>query len=142
MIFHVSVSGDGIGNIVFRKLIEQDVEGLAQNVGEHAETAAVGHAHDDLFDANLGTLLEKRIDCGDGGFATFEGEAFLADESGVEELLEEFRLEEAAQDLGFAKFIERRLIVAGFHAFLEPVAGLHIVEMHVFDSDGAAEGLF
>src|SRR5690606_33261268 len=57
VVFHVAVAGDGFGNVVFGELLEEDLERFAEDGNEDVETAAVGHAHDDLVDADLGALF-------------------------------------------------------------------------------------
>ncbi len=69
MILHVAVAGDGVRDVVFRELLEEDVEGLAQDVGEDGEAAAVGHAHDDLLHADVGAVLDGGVERGDHGLA-------------------------------------------------------------------------
>ena len=102
----------------------------------------MGHAQHDFFDADFGTFFKEGVEGRDHGFAAFEGETLLADEFGVEEFLEELGLVNAAEDAAFLIEVERGLVVAGLHAGLEPITGLHVAHMHIFHADGAAEGFF
>ena len=83
VVFHVAITANGMGDVVFRELFEENVERLAEDVGEDAEAATVGHAHDNFFHADLGAVLDERVERGDHRLAAFERETLLADETGV-----------------------------------------------------------
>ncbi len=140
VVFHVTVAADGMRDVVFGELFEEDVEGLAKDVGEDAEATAMGHTHDDFLNAEFGTVFDEGIEGRDHGLATFEGEAFLADEAGVEEFFEELGFEEAAEDAGFLAAGEGGAIVRGLHAGLKPVAGVEVLHVQVFHADVSAVG--
>jgi hypothetical protein len=72
MILHVAIAAYGVGNIILGELLKEHVERLAQNVRQHAEASAVGHAKHDLFHANLRAVFDDGIECGDHRFASFE----------------------------------------------------------------------
>ena len=140
MVFYVSVASHGVGDIVFGELLEEHIEGFAEDVGENGEATAVSHAHDEFFDAELGGELDHGVEGGDHGFAAFEGEAFLADEFSVEEFLEEFGLVEATQDAGFFVLGEGGGVFAAFHAGLKPFAGVVVLHVHELHANVAAVG--
>ena len=48
VILDVAVAADGLGQVVVLELAEDHSVGLVEDVGQHVEPAAVGHAHDDL----------------------------------------------------------------------------------------------
>jgi hypothetical protein len=121
VILHIAVATDGLGDVVLGELFEEDVELLPHYAGEDVETAAVGHAHDDLLDADVGAVLDDGVDGGDHGLAAFEREALLADVLRVQETLEEFRLVDAAEDADFALGGELRLVARGLHLLLKPL---------------------
>ncbi len=141
VVFHISVAADGVGDVVFGELFEEHLERFAENIGQDGEATAVGHAHDDLLDADLGRELDHRVERGDHRFAAFEGEPFLPDETCVEKLLEELGFVQTAEDADLLLAGERRLVVAGLHAGLEPLAGVVVLHVHVFDADATAVGL-
>jgi hypothetical protein len=141
MVLHVTVAGDRLRDVVFRKLLEQDLERLAQNRGEHIETAAVGHAHDDLLDAHVGRVLDHRVEGRDERFTALEGEPLLADVFGVEKLFEQFRLVQTPQDAGLLFFGEAGLVARRLHPLLQPAPDFRVLNMDVFDPDPTAVGL-
>jgi hypothetical protein len=110
VIFHVAVAADGFGDVVFGKLFEEHIEVFPHDAREDVEAAAVGHAHDDLLDADARAVLDDGIDGGDHRLATLEGEPLLADVFGVEEAFEELRLVDAAEDADFFGLGEAGLV--------------------------------
>ena len=101
MVFNIAVAADSFGQVVFGKLFEEDVEIFPHDARQDIEATAMGHAHDDFFDADVRAVLDDGIDGGHHGFSALEGEAFLADVFGVEEALEELGLVDAAEDADF-----------------------------------------
>ena len=61
MVFHVTVPGHEVGNVVFRELSENNLERFAQQIRQHIETPAMGHAHANLGHPGIGTFLQNRI---------------------------------------------------------------------------------
>src|SRR6185437_6444592 len=57
MIFHVAVASDQLGNIIFDKLSEDDLERFAQKICENIEPAAMRHSHANFLDAFFRTLM-------------------------------------------------------------------------------------
>jgi hypothetical protein len=86
-------------------------------------------------------VLDDGVERGDGGLATLQGEALLADVFRVEEFLEELGLVDAAQDADFERLGEGGLVAGGLHALLEPAAGILVLDVGVFDPDMAAVDL-
>jgi hypothetical protein len=72
VILHVAVAGDGVGDVVLGELLEERVEGLAQDAAEDVEAAAVGHAHHNLLNAGFGAVVDDGIERRDGGLAALE----------------------------------------------------------------------
>ena len=101
MVFYITVARDGFGQVVFGKLFEEDVEIFPHDARQDIETTAVGHAHDDFFDADVRAVFDDGVDGGHHGFSALEGEAFLADVFGVEEAFEELGLVDAAENADF-----------------------------------------
>ena len=65
VIFDVAGAADVVGlGRAARELVEDGAVRLAHDVGEHVEAAAVGHADDDLVDAELAAVLD---DCSSAG---------------------------------------------------------------------------
>ena len=52
-------------------------EGFAANVGQHVEAAAVGHSHDDRFDAQLARLVDDCFHGRDQDLASFKTKTLL-----------------------------------------------------------------
>ncbi len=98
VVLHVAGALDGARVDVALELAEDLGVLLADDVGEHVEPAAVGHADRDLVEAGLGGRLADLVDDRDRGLAALEGEPLLADELGLQEGLERLGLVELEQD--------------------------------------------
>ena len=110
------------------ELLEDLRVGLADDVGQHVQPAAVGHADDDLVQAGLRRAVEDRVQQRDDGLAALEGEALLADVLGLQEGLEGLRSVQPAQDAQL--LLALRLGVAALHAVLDPLALLGVLDVH------------
>ena len=80
------------------ELAEDLPVGLAGDVREHVEPAAVGHADADLVHRRVGGPAEDPVEEGDDRLAPLEGEPLLPDELRLEEGLERLGGVEPAQD--------------------------------------------
>lgn len=110
--------------------------GLADDVGQDVQPAAVGHADDDLVQPRLGGRVEHRVQQRDDGLAALQREALLADVLGLQERLERLGGVEPAQDAQL--LLALRVVVAALHAVLDPLALLGILDVHELDAGGAA----
>ena len=142
MVLHVGRALDvlGIGGIAL-ELREDRGVGLAHEVGEHVEPAAMGHADDDLVQAELAAALEDLLQRRDQRFAAVEAEALGAGVFLVEEPLEHLGRGQPLQDRPLAHVGEAGLVVAALDALLDPGLLGRILDVHVLDADLAAIGL-
>jgi hypothetical protein len=105
------------------ELGEDVVRSLTDDVHEHVEAAAVGHADDELVDAELGALLDDAVEHRDHRLRAGDREALRAEEAAVQELVD---VVDAAPSVrssrscsaadGTTRFSQR------LHARLQPVA--------------------
>src|SRR5215218_84478 len=65
------------------ELAEDLLIGLADNVGQHVEPAAVWHADADFLKAGFSSLLAHLVQQDYGRLAPFQGEPLLSDELGL-----------------------------------------------------------
>ena len=138
VILHVAIASDHVGDVVLGEFVEENFEGFAEEVGEHAEAAAVGHAHDDFFAAENWQAFEDGAEGNEEAFTAFDGEAFLADVTAVEETLEGFGFKEPTEgaDLFFGR--GNWVFEAIFDAILKPLADFGSVDVHVLEADPVA----
>ena len=136
VVLHVAGALHGARVDVALELAEDLAVGLADDVGEHVEPAAVRHADGDLVEAGLGGRLADLVDQRDRGLAALEAEPLLADELGLQERLERLGLVELEQDPQL--LLAGRLLVRLLDALLDPAALLGVLDVHVLDADGAA----
>ena len=99
VVLHVAVALDVGGQERAFELGEDHLVGLAQDVGEHVQAAAVRHAHDDLFDPAVAGVLDQGVEQRNERLGALEGEALLADVLGVEELFEALGGGQRVQDV-------------------------------------------
>ena len=101
---------------------EHQFQRLADDVRQHVEPAAVGHADDDLVDARARPLLNDPVEQRDQRLSAFEGESLLPDETGVEELLEPLGLAELPEQIALLIARKLRPVEDRLHVLLKPVA--------------------
>ena len=114
-------------------------QGLADDVGQHVEAAAVRHADDDLVEA----LARRGVDGGvherDQRLGALEGEALLADVLGLQEVLECLGGVELLQDVLLLGV--RRARLAALDAVLQPLALVGVEDVGVLRADLEAVGV-
>src|SRR5271166_3018367 len=110
--------------------------GLADDVGQHVEPAAVWHRDDDFVQAVLGALVDGRVHQWDLAFGAFQREALLPDVFGLQERLESLRGVQLAQDVFL--FGHSRFDVFGLDPFFQPLLLFGLEDVGVLHADVAA----
>ena len=139
VVLDVARSLDGVRHVVALELVEDLRVGLARDVGEHVEAAAVRHTDGDLVDTGARRVGQDVVEQRDQGLAALEREALLSHELGLEELFEGLGADEGAQDVALR--VGREGLVGALDALLDPGALLGILNVHVFDADRARVGV-
>jgi len=122
--------------------MEDHPVGLAHDVGQHIEAAAVGHAHGDLLHAHLATALDDLLQGGNDRFRALQAEALCAGVLGMEELFESLRLDQLGQDGFLAETGEGDLLVRPLDALLDPGLLLRVGDVHELVAEMPAVGAF
>ena len=138
MVFHVAITADHLGDEIFRELVENEFEGLAQEIGQNVEPAAVGHAHDDFFDTDRFAALQHGIENDEERLGALEGKAFLPDIPRVKEVFEGFGLVKLAQDGAVQTGILPVMVAAVFDPLADPVAQARVLDVHELGADRIA----
>ena len=121
MVLHVARAFDVVrGGGAALELVEHRAVRLAHDVGQHVQTAAMGHAEDDFLEAFLAAALDDLLERRDQRFAAVEAEALGALVLDVDELLEAFGLDQLLQDRLLAFRRELDVLVRTFDALLDP----------------------
>mmetsp|Transcript_107577 Transcript_107577/g.304910 ORF Transcript_107577/g.304910 Transcript_107577/m.304910 type:complete len:313 (+) Transcript_107577:2688-3626(+) len=150
MVLHVA----GVEPVVLLGLLQQFVEvvvrafelgehlhqRLRDHVRKHVEAATVRHSNDALVGAQLGRLLEGRVNPRDRGFRTVHAETLCCFVLVVQELLERIHLAELFVNLHQLRLVLRDEVWA-LHAHPDPVQDLVVANVHVLDPHAAAVGL-
>ncbi len=121
------------------ELPEDLAVGLADDVGQHVQPAAVRHADDDLVHVVVGRHLAQLVQQHDRGLAALQGEPLLTDELGLQEGLEDLGLVQLVQDPQV--FLARQPVGLALHRPLHPFALIAVGHVHVLDADGATVGV-
>ena len=94
VIFHVTVAGDQVGNVVGRKFREDDLERFLQEIREHVEPAAMRHSHADFLDPVSRAAVENGVEDHHERFSALKRKPFLPDVTGMKKYLERFGFEQ------------------------------------------------
>ena len=97
------------------------------------------HADGDLVDAGARGVGQDVVEQRNQGLATLEGEALLAHELRLEELLERLGADEGAQDVALR--VGGGGLVRALDALLDPRALLGVLDVHVLDANRACVGV-
>ncbi len=130
--------GKGMASL---ELVEDVLGRLAQDVGEHVEPAAMGHADHDLLDPLAAGALDEIVQQRDQGLAPLQGEALLAHVPGMQVFLDAFGGGEHGQQpppIGGGELGPRP---EALDTFLDPALLLGVGDMHVLRTHGSAIGL-
>ena len=141
MVFDVAGALDLVGlEAAALELVEDRAVGLAHDVGEHREAAAMRHADDDLLEAELAAALDDLLHRRDQRLAAVEAEAFGAGVFDLEELLEALGLDELVENGAAAALGEDDLLAVALDALLQPGGLFGVGDVHVLEREGAAIG--
>ncbi|MNU43136.1 hypothetical protein D3C71_319130 [compost metagenome] len=124
------------------ELVEDGLVGLAHDGGERVQAAAVGHAEDDLVNAQVAAALDHLLQGRDHGLAAVQAEALGAGEALVQEAFKALGLDQLVQDGQLAFPGEGVLLelVRAFKALLQPGFLFRLGDVHVLHADVAAVG--
>ena len=140
MVFDIAATHQRIRIVAVFELAEHGLVELPEDIGLYIQPSPVSHTQDE-FAATAGRfVLGKHIEHGDDDFRPFDGEAFLAHISGVEELIEKRSLAELIQDAELGLTSQSGPIARWFHALLEPQSFSGVLEVQVLNPHGATVG--
>ena len=125
--------------VISFELLEDLSVGLAGDIGEDIEASAVWHTDAGFIEARFSSRGDDGIEEWNDGFATFEREALLSDELGMQEGFECFCAIDLAENAKL--FLARKARSANLHFLLNPLSLLWVLDIHVFDTYGAAIGI-
>ena len=139
VIFHVARSADvrRVGRAA-RELVEDRAVRLAHHVRQDVQPAAVGHADIDLLDAVLAAIFDHRFQRRNRALAAVEPESFRADIFAREKLFPLLSFDDLGEDRLLALGRELDLGVLALDPLLDEAPLLQVVDVHIFDADGAA----
>ncbi len=142
MVLHVARALHVLGLEAFAaELAEHGGQGLADDVDQRVEPAAMRHADGDLVRASRGGGFDDGVHRRDRDLATFEPEPFGGDVATLAERLEPLGLGELAEDAALGLGIEAVGPRRPFDLALDPGLLFGILDVHEFDADMAAIGL-
>ena len=135
VVLDVARSLHAVGVEVALELAEDLPVGLAHDVGQDVEPAPVRGAEHRLGGARLGPLLEHGVEDHDRRLRPLEAEALLTHVPSVQEPLERLGRVEAVEDVALLHGVERG--GDALDVLLDPPLLLGVLDVHVFDAEGA-----
>ena len=111
--------------------------GLAENVSQGRQTAAMGHADEYFFHPVLGAFFHYGVQRRNQGLTALEGKALLADKLFLKKLFKQRCLCEFFQNLNPVFHADARA-VGELDVLAHPGLALHVLNGHVLDTDGMA----
>ena len=120
--------------------MEDDPVGLAHDGGQDIQPAAMGHADDDVADAQGAAALDDLLEGRDHGLAAIQAEALGAGEALVQKALEALGLDQLLEDGDLALAGEDDLLVPPLDPLLEPGLLCRVGNVHVLHADVGAVG--
>ena len=115
--------------------------GLAHDIREHVQPAAVGHAEHDLLDAEFAAALQNLFQRRNRSFTSIETKALGSGELDVQKALELLGLDQPLEDRALALGGEARLVADALDALLDPGFLVRVLDVHELDADRSAIGL-
>ncbi len=140
VVLHIAPADGGFRQVVRREFMEDGFQRLVEDVGEHVQPPAVGHAHFNVGDAGGGAALDDGVQQDDGALPPFQGEAFFPNEALAQEFLEQFRLAEMEEGVPPDLRAVVHAVRPELNFFFNPGADFQIVYVVVFKPDGSAVG--
>ena len=141
MVLHVARALDVVGlERAALELVEDGAKRLLHHVGEHVEPPAVGHADDDLFDAELAAALDDLLQRRYHGFRAVDAEALGASVLHLAELLERLRLDQLVEDRAPPLGREADVLLLALDAVLDPAFCAGLGDVHELHTDVPAIG--
>ncbi len=127
-----------IGQVVLSlEFLEQLARRLAQDIDQHIEAPAMGHADHHLVHAAAPGVADQVIKLGNEGIAAFQRETLLTHIAGMQVFFDALGGGELQQHM--APLLGRQLQTAptALQALLDPAFAARIHDVHVFGADGA-----
>jgi hypothetical protein len=125
----------GIGVFEFT---ENAAGGLAHDIAEDVEAAAVRHRQDDFGSVRLARRLDGEVEQGNQALGAFEREALRADELLLNEFLEDRGAGQLLENTNLLSPCEFQPVFALLHTAHQPFLDGEVVDVHVLHADGAA----
>ena len=140
VIFHVarSLRAIRIDAFKFREYLHHR---FADDVRQHVQASAMGHADHHFMDIGGRGAVQDFVQNRDGRFAAFQRKTLVANKAGMQKALELFGFDHALQRAHLGLGIQRPAITGGLHPELQPALLLRNLDVHVLAADFSAIGL-
>ena len=141
MIFHIARSIHILGlERAALEFVKDRAVGFGHHIGQHRQAAPVGHADDDVFNAQGAATFDDLLHRWDQAFAAIKPKAFGAHVFDMEKFFEAFRLDQFVEN-GFAALAgEADFFAVTFNTLFEPRGFFGIGNMHILQGESATIG--
>ena len=135
VVLHVAVALGVLGHVVLGELGEEGLQRLLQEVRQHVEPPAVGHAQDDLQRAVAPGARQNGFQRHHHALAAFQGKPLLADVAGMQEPLEHLGVQQGLQHPALRGRLGGGLLGANLQTVAQPVPGFDGGQVHELRPD-------
>ena len=134
MVLHIPGTADSALTL---KLVEQLSGGFADDVHQHIQPAAMGHADDDFLNTLAAGLLDHLVHHRDQALATFQRKPLLPHVTGVQVTLQTLGRHQPVQQLHALLSAQIESSALAFQPFLNPALLGGLVDVHVLGTNRA-----
>src|SRR5262245_38883553 len=121
--------------ILIFKFTENILRPLGHDIGKNIEPTAMSHSNHDFIDALRSRFFDRQVEQRYEAFAAFEGKRFGADVFFLKEFFKNDSIREPFEDSNLFFIVELDSVFAALHAFLKPVPGVYVVDVHELHAD-------
>src|SRR4029453_1715296 len=140
MVFYVASADEEFRRGVF-EFPEDLLRALADDVGQHVHSSAMGHGDNNLLNFLLGGLVDGKVQEWDQAFSPFQRERLGPEVLSTEKFLEDDRVGEPGEDANLFLAAQFESILRPLHTLLQPVPHRQFVNVHELDPDRPAIGV-
>src|SRR5439155_24551852 len=111
---------------------------LGHDVGEHIQTATVGHSENYFVDTVLARPFDSQIQERNQALRTFQRKAFRTDKFFPDEFFKDNGVRKPREDPNLLGAAQAQMVAGAFHSLLKPMPDKAVVDVHELHADRPA----